>query len=204
MSAMIVSDLRTTVLGRWYVRLADNPSEKRNHFRTKLVYYRAAAELLEADLTRPLTWKRVVAAARPKGARSTFYEVAGTHARHRMFDALINDGDSDSIQLALGYLRNDPVDQLVDETKVWSYWPYRQRLLAILAGTVMSQAELEDAAGRSLAAWAKQHRNLAAALDHAPPACAVEDLMVITQGRLAAVRAVSRLSDQLRKCTSAL
>jgi len=202
MSTLIVSDLRTTVLSRWYVRLADNPSEKRNHFRTKLVYYRAAAELLEADPARPLTWKRVVAAARPRGARSTFYEVAGAHARHRMFDALINDGDSDSIQLALGYLRNDPVDQLVDETKIWSYWPYRQRLLKILTGTAMAQVDLEDAAARSLAAWAKQHRSLAAALDHAPPACAVEDLMVIARGRLAAVRAAGRLSDHLRKCTS--
>jgi hypothetical protein len=204
MSALIVSDLRTTVLSRWYVRLADNPSEKRNHFRTKLVYYRAAAELLEADPSRPLTWKRVVAAARPRGARSTFYEVAGTHARHRMFDALITNGDSDSIQLALSYLRNDPVDQLVDETKIWSYWPYRQRLLAILSGTTMAQAELEDVSARCLAAWAKQHGNLAAALDHAPPACAVEDLMVISQGRLAAVRAAGRLSDQLRKCTTVL
>jgi hypothetical protein len=140
MSATVESDLRgtdlrgtdlratglsATVLGQWYLRLADNPSEKRNHFRTKLVYYTAAASLVAADPARPLTWKRVVAAAQPRGCRSTFYEVTGTHARHRMFDALLDADRPDLTQLALRYQRSDPAQQLIDETKVWSYWPFR-------------------------------------------------------------------------------
>jgi hypothetical protein len=40
---------------------------------------------------------------------------------------------------------------------------------------------------------------LAAALNHAPPACAVEDLMIIKDGRMAALRATNELSDIIRE-----
>jgi hypothetical protein len=200
MSSVINNGLRTTVIGQWHDRLAENTSAKRNHWQTKVTYFSAADELLTAHPGRPLTWKAVVAAARPRGCRSTFYEVAGSHARHRMIDDLIRDGGSDSVQLALRYLRADPVDQLVDETKVWSFWPYRQRLLARLANAPMPPAAIEEALTQSLVAWAAAHRSLADALDHTPPACAVEDLMVIENGRLAAMRAASRLTDLLRHC----
>jgi len=198
MSSVVIDALQATVIGQWHDRLAENTSARRNHWQTKVTYFNAAAELLAAHPGRPLTWKGVVAAARPRGCRSTFYEVAGAHARHRMVDDLIRDGRSDSIQLALRYLRSDPVDQLVDETKVWSYWPYRQRLLARLAGTPMTRTATEASLAQCLLAWAGRYGQLAAALDHAPPACAVEDLMVILNGQLAALRAASRLTDLLR------
>jgi hypothetical protein len=200
MSAVIINGLWTTVIGQWHDRLAENTSARRNHWQTKITYYCAADELLTTHPERPLTWKGVVAAARPRGCRSTFYEVAGGHARHRMIDDLIRDGRSDSVQLALRYLRDDPVDQLVDETKVWSFWPYRQRLLARLTGAPAAPVVIEEALTQSVVTWARQHRSLAAALDHTPPACAVEDLMVIENGRLAAMRAASRLTDLLRRC----
>jgi hypothetical protein len=200
MSSVIMNGLRTTVIGQWHDRLAENTSAKRNHWQTKVIYYSAAEELLAAHPDRPLTWKAVVGAARPRGCRSTFYEVAGTHARHRMIDELIRDDRSDSVQLALRYLRADPVDQLVDETKVWSFWPYRQRLLARLASAPMPRPAIEEALAQALRAWAARHPALAAALDHTPPACAVEDLMVIENGMLAPMRAASRWTDLLRHC----
>jgi hypothetical protein len=200
MSSVIMNGLRTTVIGQWHDRLADNTSAKRNHWLTKVIYYSAAEELLAAHPDRPLTWKAVVGAARPRGCRSTFYEVAGTHARHRMIDELIRDDRSDSVQLALRYLRADPVDQLVDETKVWSFWPYRQRLLQRLASAPMPRPAIEEALAEGLVAWAGRHPSLAAALDHTPPACAVEDLMVIENGMLAPMRAASRWTDLLRRC----
>jgi hypothetical protein len=197
MSPTIIEDLHRTVIGRWHTRLADNPSARRNHWQTKVVYFRAATELLCAHPGQPLTWKSVVGAARPRGCRSTFYEVAGAHARHRMIDDLIGDGRSDSIQVALRYLRQDPVEQLIDETKVWSFWPYRQDLLSrISAG--MDQDQMENALTEALTAWARRNSALAAALGHSPPACAVEDLTVLSHGRLGAARAASRLSDVLR------
>jgi hypothetical protein len=202
MSPTIIEDLRKTVIGKWHTRLADNKSPRRNHWQTKIVYFRSAAELLTAQPGHPLTWKSIVAAATPRGCRSTFYEVAGAHARHRMIDDLIGDGQPDSIQIALRYLRADPVEQLIDETKVWSYWPYRHHLLSRILTAGMTHDQMEDALTRSLTSWARRNESLAAALNHSPPACAVEDLTVLCHGRLAAMRAASQLSDVLRHATA--
>jgi hypothetical protein len=202
MSSMIIDDLRGTVIGEWYNRLADNKSPRRNHWQTKTVYYQAAAELVTARPGQPLTWKSVVGAARPRGCRSTFYEVAGAHARHRMIDCLINDGQPDSIQIALRYLRSDPVEQLIDETKVWSYWPYRLHMLSRLRDPALTRGQMEDAMTESLTTWARRNPALAAAISHTPPACAVEDLTVLHRGRLAAMRAAGKLSEVLRLATA--
>ncbi|GGM81178.1 hypothetical protein ACFFX1_18445 [Dactylosporangium sucinum] len=197
--AITTPELGNTVIGRWHRRLSSNPSAKRSHWRTKTIYFLAVAGLVESAPGAPLTWKSIVDAAQPRGSRSTFYEVAGAHARHPLIDDLIRDGRVDSIQLALVYQRNDAVAQLVDETKVWSYWPYRERLLAAFAAAPRPPHAMEEAMSRSLAAWAKRHPHLAAALDYTPPACAVEDLMVLMHGRLAAVRAATVLTDRLRR-----
>jgi hypothetical protein len=197
MSTTTIQDLRHTVTGRWHERLAGNKSPRRNHWQTKTIYFRSVAELLAIRPGTPLSWKNIVAAARPRGSRSTFYEVAGAHARHRMIDDLINDGRPDSIQLALRYLRTDPVEQLIDEAKVWSYWPYRQHLLTRVLTPEMTPEIMEDGLTRSVRAWARRNEPLANAVDHSPPACAVEDLIVLRSGLLAATRAVGRLSDVL-------
>ncbi len=203
LSSTMAGDLRDTVIDRWYTRLAGNTSARRNHWQTKIVYYRAAADLLTAQPGQPLTWKSVVAAARPHGCRSTFYEVAGAHARHRMTDDLIKDGQPDSVQLALRFQRTEPVDRLVDETKVWSYWPYRAQLLTTLRTPGLSLADRKEAQEASLTAWAQRYPALAAALGHCPPACAVEDLTVLAQGQIAAFRAASLLSEVLRTTAGA-
>jgi hypothetical protein len=204
MSPTIERDLRNTVIAGWYTRLSGNATPRRNHWQTRTNYFRAAEELLGTRPLAPLTWKSIVSAARPRGCRSTFYEVAGAHARHRMVDDLISDGRPDSVQLALRYVRTDPVEQLIDETKVWSYWPHRQRLLNhLLAAGGGTRAGAEQALVRTLLTWARQNEALAAATGHSPPACAVEDLTVLHQGRLAAMRAGARLSDVLRHAVTA-
>ena len=121
-----------------------------------------------------------------------------------MIDDLIGDGRPDSIQIALRYLRTDPVEQLIDETKVWSYWPHRQHLLSRLLTAGMSPAQMEQELTRSLVVWAQRNTSLAAALGHSPPACAVEDLTVLCQNRLSAFRAASQLTDVLREATAAV
>jgi len=194
-----IEDLRHTVIGTWHRRLADNKSPRRNHWQTKVVYYQAAAELLAGRPGYPLTWKSVVGAARPRGCRSTFYEVAGAHARHRMVDDLIADGRADAMQIALRYLRTDPVEQLIDETKVWSFWPYRQQLIARRLDGETTREGLEAALIDALTAWARQHPALAAATGCTPPACAVEDLTVLHEGRLAGMRSAGRLTEVLRQ-----
>jgi hypothetical protein len=193
-----IEDLRQTVIGRWHRRLADNTSPRRNHWQTKVVYYQAAADLLGGRPGQPLTWKSIVAAARPRGCRSTFYEVAGAHARHRMVDDLIADGRPDAVQIALRYLRTDPVEQLIDETKVWSFWSHRQQLLGRRLTEETTREGMESALVDALTAWARTNPALAAAVGYAPPACAVEDLTVLHDGQLAGMRAAGRLTDVLR------
>jgi hypothetical protein len=194
-------DLYDTVIGEWHRRLSSNRSVNRSHWHTKSRYFRAVAELLTTDPGLRPTWRRIVNAAGPHGSRSTFYEVAGSHARHALFDDLVRDGRPESIQLALCYHRADAVTRLIDEAKVWSFWPYRERLLAgFMVGWTPPEA-MEVALTNALTAWARQHRHLAAAVDCAPPACAVEDLMIIRAGRLAAVRATKVLAEFIRDAT---
>ncbi|MCU7722237.1 hypothetical protein ODJ79_00760 [Actinoplanes sp. KI2] len=187
-----------TVVAGWMRRLSENPSPRRNHWHTKLIYYRAAAEVLASPPRSPLNWRCIVDAVGSRGCRSTFYEVAGAHARHRMVDELINDGSSDSIQIALRYLRSDPVEQLIDETKVWLFWPYRQRLLPALATLPADEAEAR--LGEALTAWSDRYPAVARAVEHTPPACAVEDLTVIHEGRLSGTQATQRLTGRLSRC----
>jgi hypothetical protein len=187
-----------TVVSRWVRRLSANASPRRNHWRTKSIYYRAAVLVLETEPRPALTWKSIVAATGDLGCRSTFYEVAGAHARHRMVDELISDGSSDSIQIALRYLRTDPVEQLIDETKVWSFWPRRQQFRHALT-TGMSPGEIESELTAALAAWTIRHPALAGAVDATPPACAVEDLTVIHRGRLSGTQAANRLTGVVRQ-----
>jgi hypothetical protein len=193
-------DLHNTVVSRWHRRLSANPTAKRSHWRTKTVYFRAVAGLVATAPATQLTWKSIVEAAAPNGSRSTFYEVAGAHARHPLIDAFIDDGRTDSIQLALYYRRADAVAQLLDEAKVWSYWPYRERMLdaVALAGPASAEALAAEVVA-ALTKWARTWPHLAAALEHAPPACAVEDLMLIRNGRVAAVRAARQLTEELRR-----
>ncbi|WP_433615873.1 hypothetical protein ACQP2P_12985 [Dactylosporangium sp. CA-139114] len=193
-------DLRDTVVSRWHKRLSANSTAKRSHWRTKTVYFRAVASLVAAAPGAPLTWKSIVEAAAPNGSRSTFYEVAGAHARHPLIDAFIDDGRTDSIQLALHYRRTDAVAQLLDEAKVWSYWSHRERMLdAVGTAGPISPLALEAQVCESLSKWSRANPHLAAALGHTPPACAVEDLMLIRDGKMAAVRAASQLTEHLRR-----
>jgi len=191
------AQLGNTVAARWRSRLTGDPRNEKSHWRTKTAYYRAVRDLV-ASGTQPLSWRNIVAAVRPRGSRSTFYEVAGAHARHPLVGDLIEDGKMDSIQIALCYRRSGAVEQLVDETKVWSYWPYREGMLSWFAGRPQSAAAMAEMLVRVLRDWAHSNRRLAAAVDFAPPACAVEDLLVIMPGRLSALRLAGDLTHVLR------
>lgn len=192
------ADLDGTVVGGWVRRLAGNTSPRRNHWNTKTTYYRAAATVLDTGPRPDMNWKTIVAAAEPRGCRSTFYEVAGAHARHRMIDALLGDGRSESLQIALRYLRTDPVEQLIDEAKVWSFWAHRQRLTQRLTAS-MTAADLEGELFTEVADWARRRPGLAGAVGHTPPACAVEDLTVIHGRRVSGVQAADRLAEVIRQ-----
>ena len=51
---------------------------------------------------------------------------------------------------------------------------------------------------RELLTWVARNPELAATLDYAPPACVVEDLMVVHEGKVVASRVASHLTDLIR------
>lgn len=190
--------LTGTVIAGWRQRLVRDRNRERSHWRTKTAYYRATADLIQGGAGRPPGWRDVVDAVLPQGSRTTFYEVAGEHARHPMVRDLARDDSADSIQLALVYRRVGAVAQLIDETKVWSFWEYREDLMRRFQAGTPGPEEAGREVRTALLAWAADHPELAAALDHAPPACTVEDLVVLGGGRAMAMRVAQELAGLLR------
>jgi hypothetical protein len=118
--------------------------------------------------------------------------VTGRNAKHALHGAYIADASTVSLGIALHYRRATAVEQLLDEAKVWTYWPYREIWLG------RSPFPTPDSVLIAVSAWADDHPGLAATLDFAPPACAVEDLVVVHDGKLPATRAYDRLREGVR------
>jgi hypothetical protein len=187
--------MRPTIAERWRSEVMGSRAEPRKHWRTKVAYYRAVCEALSTAKGRPFTWRTVVAAVRPRGSGSTFYEVAGPKAKHPLIDAYHHTTDADALQIAFTYRRDCAIDRLIDEAKVWSFWEYREAYLRPALRTTEPPA---DALVRALAAWASLNPTLAAALHFAPPVCAVEDYVALHRGALAGLRAQRRLNEVVR------
>ncbi len=183
-------DLRDTAISRWRGSLIGVRAGGGQHWRTKVSYYRAVASLLDTRPQSVITWRDVVTRVQPRGCRTTFYGVAGPSAKYPLYGALVGSTDPKLIQLAWVYRRPDAMAQLIDETKVWSYWSYRESLLE----SMRSGADPESLLRQALVDWALDHPALASASDHAPPACAVEDLVTVRGETIAPVRAYESLA----------
>jgi len=194
-----VAFLDSSVAACWRDGLIGSGAVQRRHWRTKVAHYQAVLELLE-DGTPP-RWEAVVARVQPKGSRSTFYDVTGASATHPLmaeYEADRGPGSNGS-QIALAYRRGSAVDQLIDETKVWSFWSYREEwLIPWRDKGEVDRGSLADSLESIMRAWARDNPALARALDLAPPACAVEDLTLI-HGQLPALRARLSLRAVLRE-----
>jgi hypothetical protein len=191
-------DLNDTISATWRRRLA-GPDGARVHWKTKTTYYKAVARLLRERPGTMLSWRDVIEAAIPQGSRSTFYEVTGPRSKHALIDRFLDPNQPSSLQLALVFRRPSAVEQLIDEAKVWSYWPYRDRWMsACYAAPELTLSQASDAMIAGLTVWARREPALAAALDYAPPVCAAEDLIRLHRGPLPAIRAVAVLRQGMR------
>jgi hypothetical protein len=194
--------LEDSIASRWRRRLVGARPGQKRHWRTKVTYYDAVLGLLESGSGDNVSWRAIVDAVRPRGHRSTFYEVAGPNAKHPLAGAYLEDGGVDAMQIALLYRRGLAVEQLIDETKVWTYWPHREGMLDRLrnASTDVDAGALLLAA---VAGWARRCPKVAASLDGAPPLCAVEDLLLVRRRQLSARSAVEILSTTMRRALAA-
>lgn len=192
--------LDDTVAVRWRRDLAGTRDSEKSHWLTKIAYYAAVDRLLAAEEPQPLTWRAIVDSVRPRGNSSTFYGVTGPRARHPLLRAFAASDCVESLYIALHYQRVSPVHQLIDETKVWAYWPYRDRWLAeCRRRDAISREAALSAATSTLVAWAMDYPALAAALEFAPPMCAVEDLMLLCKGQLSAHAALAKVTHLVRE-----
>lgn len=191
-----IHPLAETVAAAWRRRFERSSSGLSKHWRTRTTYYAATDRLAAARPGVTPTWRAIVEEVRPRGSASTFYEVTGRNAKHALHGAYLADATTVSLGIALHYRRSVAVEQLLDEAKVWTYWPYREVWLG--AGSQPTA----DSILATVGAWADDHPGLAATLDFAPPACAVEDLVVVDGGKLPATRAYDRLCSSMRLVSS--
>jgi hypothetical protein len=188
--------LDDTVTVRWRRELAGSRHTGKSHWLTKTAYYTALDDIMSNNHPKPLNWRVVVDTVRPRGNSSTFYGVTGPRARHPLLRAFAASECPQSLYIAVHYHRLDPIDQLIDETKVWTYWPHRDAWLTRCRRRGVASREVAHAGmTAALTDWARSRPALAAALEFAPPICAVEDLMLLSNGQLSARAAVSQLTD---------
>src|SRR6266516_2503328 len=86
MMGSVTFELNETIAAGWRRGLkgADEheDGQDRAHWRTKVSYYRAMEDHLALAPSPPLTWDAIVSMVRPRGSRTTFYDVIGTKAAH--------------------------------------------------------------------------------------------------------------------------
>ncbi|GAA4959650.1 hypothetical protein [Actinoplanes utahensis] len=197
--AFVVHTLRDTVAGRWRRELAGPEPSVRKHWLTKVSYYWAAERLLAGGRTDDqTTWGEIVAEVRPQGTRTTFFAVAGRHAKHPLLRAYQSAPAGPVRDVAACLDHESAAQMLIAESKVWSHWPHRMGWVQELLHTDgLSRTAVADCLLRVLLDWAGRHPALSAALDHAPPASAVEDLLMIQEHRISAAAAARILREAL-------
>ena len=195
----VLQELRETVAGRWRRELAGSEPSVKKHWNTKVSYYRAVDSMLADGHGDPLSWADVVAEVRPHGSRTGFYEVAGPHAK-KPLPLAYRAAPPGPVRDVAGLLDRPTVPQrLIDETKVWSYWPHRVGWMhELYRAEEITRPAVAECLVRVLLDWAVRERGMSAVLDHAPPACAVEDLVVIREGQLGAEEAERVLRQAIR------
>jgi hypothetical protein len=190
--------LDDTVAAKWRRQLVDASSVERGHWLTKVAYYQAVIGLIERSPGRVLTWRDVVAAVKPRGSRTTFYDVTGSHATHPLIRDYQSAGTVDTGQIAWRFRRTHAVEQLIDEAKVWAYWPYRDRWRArCRRENRVDEPFVVESLLAAVMEWARARPALAAALGQSPPLSAVEDLTLVRAGRLAPTRAFTVLENTI-------
>ena len=186
----VTSDLDVTVASHWRRNLCgvsqgQGDSLAKSHWRTRVSHYHATKEVLD-DPTIPFARQEIVVRARLRSGDSrrgngdsTFYTVVGPKA-HRSLLAAYRDGDGPAGSVAALYEQYSVPEQLVNETKVWSYWEHRKGWLTQLrAVDDLTRRVATTCLVRVLADWAAGEPALAGYLACSPPMAAVEDLLVI-------------------------
>ncbi|MEV7008573.1 hypothetical protein [Streptosporangium sp. NPDC051022] len=171
-----IARLRGSTASRWREELLLGTLKERGHWQTKVHHYRAFRSLAEAGHV--TTKESVVEAA--DSAMSTLYTVAGPSARH----SLLSRFERSHPQLAGCYPQSWATSRLAHETVMWRFWPHRETWLRRLEGARRDRTAAAERLILVLADFAGTNGGLMRAAELTPPICAVEDLLVLLEGRI--------------------
>jgi hypothetical protein len=172
---VVIGELSETVAARWLGRLRGDSAD-RAHWRTKTSYYEVALRLVRSGQP-DFGWKDVVDAHR-HGARTTFYDVAGPSSRRPLVRDYRDVPDL-WLRAAVDRYGASAAAWLLAETKVWSFWPYREGWLTELAARTVDPGAAGRALARVYGAWQYRWPLLAATDGGEPPLCVLEDLHLL-------------------------
>jgi hypothetical protein len=191
----VLKELRNTVAVRWRRDVVGESSSPRRHWNTRENYYRTVDGLLAAFPGQMPDWKAIT--DEPGRNTSTLSDLF-TNGR-ALRDAYSTAGGP-ARDLA-GELRSDSKpDLLIDETKVWSYWPHRTGWMHQLSNSdYLQHSAITESLVRVLLDWAERQPYLAAAHDHTPPICAIEDFLIVRRGEIGTMDAVTLLRTGIRR-----
>jgi hypothetical protein len=186
----LTGELDDTAVARWYraarfrtdgARPDPSPKAQRLTWQTRTRYYETLVELLAANGGATDGIGRDDLAARAGQRRpSTLYYLVSPTSPGSLAGALLVASPRRLYEKQRG---EGVLDLLMLETKVWSYWPHREGWAETLDNLGVTSRWLA-AAGliRNVADWAVCSREVATAGGHAPPAAAVEDLLLLVDG----------------------
>jgi hypothetical protein len=183
----LAGELEESVVARWYraarfrpdmAARPGNAAAQRLNWATRTRYYETLIELISAtDGATDGLARDALAAAAGQRRPSTLYYLVSPRSPGSLAGALTSAAPRRLYEKQRG---ERVLDLLVLETKVWSYWPHREGWVGALDDLAVTEPWLA-AAGlvRVLADWAVSARDLATSSRFAPPAAAVEDLLLL-------------------------
>ncbi|BEL06356.1 hypothetical protein Q0Z83_045470 [Actinoplanes sichuanensis] len=193
----VLEELRETVAVVWRRNLFGSEPYPSRHWTTRDSYYQAVDGLLADAPGSALSWQEIVDAA--GGSRTTFFDLANPRTRRALREAYA-DAVGPARDLVDQLNRDTKTELLVDETKVWSFFPHRSGWMHQLDNmNDLNRTMIAESLVRVLLDWAGRQPHLAAAHDYAPPICAIEDLLIVRRGELLTVDAVALLRDGIRQ-----
>jgi hypothetical protein len=191
-----VERLGRTVTARWYVAVTGTQPRARSRLETRVRCYDALTKtvghLLETHGGPALARAHIRYTDLAPLPKSTVHH---TFRRENSGALVAAIAAAEDRPLRETQPYRDGVENCSAELKVWTYWPYRDGWLTVLAEQEEPDRRLAvESLILVLAEWAEHNPAVATHVNYAPPVAAVEDLMVVSRARISPEDATSLLA----------
>jgi hypothetical protein len=177
----IPRQLNGSVAGRWYEDVAGRDGSN-GSWSTRVSYYQALENALGLRSPGEALEVRDVVARHPKGAQSTFYNVASRKPLLKAYQRNVVEPVRQVTQLAPGL---DPLNRMLVEAQVWSFWDRRRTWISWIDSAYPTGdfAVVADRLVREIHGWRAENQQLASVGPGLPLSC-VEDVVILSRGRV--------------------